>query len=408
MALIIFHAGMSKTGSTSIQEWLAGHLPLLRRRGIQSMRIEQSRPTDPVALVPSTRANAASKFLPAARDPATRPEVAQRICEELDAHAAHANVLVVSSESYEVFFNDVANTKGDVTSSRNEGHRVDSLVRGPSVLGHLDALARAHTVRVAYYVRPQHSWLESAWLQWGFRDARPPDVWLRRQRSKLEYLQISDRVRQAAPHLSFEMRPFRVDLLEGGHVVSDFARVFLGLGDLAPAATPERWSNRSIPLEMAIALRDAPRGMFWSSMHDNKVFYPLKKMILQWKIPQTEAAARSRQVLQRYAHATFEADNQRLVRDLGWNTEYFVPPTEDSEEASDAGLAELNVLWKSAASVAERQVLFCALRQLLSATTSSSDSAKRANRAERADVTEGSDSRPRSRGRLPNLRRPRS
>jgi len=404
MALIIFHAGMSKTGSTSIQEWLAAHLPLLRSRGIQSMRIEQARPTDPVALVRSTRTNATSKFLPAARDPATRPEVARRICEELDEHAAHAEVLVVSSESYEVFFNELANAK--VTSPHNEDHRVDS--PGPSVLGHLDALARAHSVRVAYYVRPQHSWLESAWLQWGFRDSRPPDVWLRWQRSKLEYLQISDQVRQAAPHLSFEMRPFRADLLDGGHVVSDFARVFLGLGDLPPASTPERWSNRSIPLEMAIVLRDAPPGMFWSNMHDNKVFYPLKKLILQWKIPQTEAVARSRQVLQRYAHATFESDNQRLVRELGWNTEYFVPPAEDSEEAANAGLAELNVLWKSAASDAERQVLFCALRQLLSATMSPSDSAKRANRAERADVTEGSDSRPRSRGRLPNFRRPRS
>lgn len=159
---------------------------------------------------------------------------------------------------------------------------------------------------------------------------------------------------------------------------------------------------------MAIVLRDAPPGMFWSNMHDNKVFYPLKKLILQWKIPQTEAVARSRQVLQRYAHATFESDNQRLVRELGWNTEYFVPPAEDSEKAANAGLAELNVLWKSAASDAERQVLFCALQQLLSATMSPSDSAKRVNRAERADVTEGSDSRPRSRGRLPNFRRPRS
>jgi hypothetical protein len=159
---------------------------------------------------------------------------------------------------------------------------------------------------------------------------------------------------------------------------------------------------------MAIVLRDAPPGMFWSNMHDNKIFYPLKKLILQWNLPQTEVVARSRQVLQRYAHATFESDNQRLLTELGWNTEYFVPPAEDSEEAADAGLAALNVLWKSAASDAERQALFRALRQLLSTTTSPSDSAKRANRAERADVTEGSDSRPRSRGRLPSFRRPRS
>jgi hypothetical protein len=163
----IFHAGMSKTGSTSIQDWLAANLRLLQSRGIESMRIEQREPTDPVALVPSTKANATSKFLPAARDPATRPEVAEHICEVLDAQATHTGVVVVSCESYEVFFNDAADIK-------------EPLARYPSVLGHLEALSRAHSVRVAYYVRPQHSWLESAWLQWGFRDRRPPDVWLRR------------------------------------------------------------------------------------------------------------------------------------------------------------------------------------------------------------------------------------
>jgi hypothetical protein len=380
MASIIFHAGMSKTGSTSIQDWLKANLQLLQSRGIQSMRIEQPVPTDTVVLVPSTKANATSKFLPAARDPATRPQVAQRICEQLDAHATDADVLVVSSESYEVFFNDAANVK-------------ELSVRGPSVLGHLEELARAHSVRVAYYVRPQHSWLESAWLQWGFRDARPPDVWLRRQRSRLEYLQISNAIRQAAPHLSFEMRPFRSDLLEGGDVVSDFAGVFLGLDDLAPTVTRERWSNRSIPLEMAVMLREAPRGMFWSNMHDNKTFYPLKRLVLQWKLPRTATAARSREVLQRYAHATFEPDNQQLIGQLGWDTEYFVAPAESAEAASDVGLEELNVLWKSTASAAERQLLFKALQQLLAAPKSSPDTAG---------------ARRRRSGRLPNFLRPRS
>lgn len=52
MASIIFHAGMSKTGSTTIQDWLKANLPLLQSRGIQSMRIEQPGPADTIALVP--------------------------------------------------------------------------------------------------------------------------------------------------------------------------------------------------------------------------------------------------------------------------------------------------------------------------------------------------------------------
>src|SRR4029078_11510205 len=115
-----------------------------------------------------------------------------------------------------------------------------------------------------------------------------------------------------------------------------------------------------------------------------------KRMVLQWKMPPTETVARSRAVLQRYAHDTFESDNQRLVKELGWNTEYFVPPIEDSETASDAGLAELNVLWKSTASDAERPILYRALQQWLSNAKSAPDSAKR---AEKADVAEGSDRR---------------
>jgi hypothetical protein len=361
VGVIVFHAGMSKAGSTNIQEWLAENLSLVRSRGIEPMRIVQPSQTGPIALVPSTRSNVISKSPSAARDPATRAEVVRVICEELDAHASQTEMLVISSESYEIFFNNAHAARGDDATS---------------VLGHLDALARAHSVRVAYYVRPQHSWLESAWRQWGFRDPRAPDAWLRAQRSRLEYLQILHEIRRIAPHLSFEMRPFRADLLEGGDVVSDFARAFLGLGDVPPAVTEERWSNRGIPLEVAILLRDAPQGMFWSDMHDNRNFYPLKKLVLQWNLPKTEAAVHSRAVLQRYAYTTFESDNLELIKEFGWNTEHFVAPVEDAQGAADAdtdiGLAELNGLWKSAASDAERRILFHALQRLLSQSSAMS------------------------------------
>jgi hypothetical protein len=338
---------MSKTGSTSIQHWLAEHLPLLRSNGIESMRIDQPAPTDPITVVPSTPKNASSKFAPRARAKATRPEVAEQICEALDAQARRHDTMVVSSESYEVLFND----------------------SGPEVLCHLEALARAHSVRIAYYVRPQHAWLEAAWLQWGFRHFEPPDVWLRRQRPKIQYLQTLRTVREAAPHVSFEMRPFRADLLDGGDVVSDFARVVLRLQDL-PKEVTRRWSNRTLPLDAAILLRKAPPKMFWSNIHDNKTFYPLKAMILGWNVPESEAVVRSRQVLQRYARATFESDNQQLIGELGWHTDSFIPPVDAAEDVAGDGLAELNDLWRSGASSAELQLFFNALRQALGARRS--------------------------------------
>jgi hypothetical protein len=359
VALIVFHPGMAKAGSTSLQTWLAENLSMLRGRGIECMRVVQRRATDPITLEPCTPAKVASKpvdmlkvadlaFL--ARHRAKRPAVAQQICEALDAQAARADVLVVSSESYSVFFDSFGRRK---------------------VLRHLDALARTHTVRVAYYVRPQHSWLESAWLQWGFRHPAPPDAWIRKQRPRIDYLKTLHVVREAAPHLSFEMRPVRADLLEGGDVVSDFGQVFLGLRDVPLGVTPPAWSNRSLPLEAAVLLRDAPTGLFWSSIHDNRRFYPLKELILQWELPSTEIATRSRELLHRYAYATFEPGNQQLIRELGWNAECFVPPVDGAGSGTDAELAELNVLWRSTAGDVERQIFFSALQQSLSAQASS-------------------------------------
>src|SRR6201986_4879923 len=144
----------------------------------------------------------------------------KEICSALDLAARTAQTIVISSESYEVLFN-------------GPGRR--------DALAPLEALARDHVVRVAYYVRPQHAWLESAWLQWGFRHEEPPDVWIRRQRPRIDYWETLQVVREAAPHLSFELRPFRRDLLEGDDVVRDFASAFLAVDDAMPEIGPERW-----------------------------------------------------------------------------------------------------------------------------------------------------------------------
>ena len=152
--------------------------------------------------------------------------------------------------------------------------------------------------------------------------------------------------------------------------MSDFARVFLRLQDL-PKAVTGRWSNRTLSLDAAIMLRKAPPKMFWSNIHDNKTFSPLKAMILGWKIPDSEAVVRSREVLQRYAQATFEPENQQLIRELGWHTDSFIPPIHPAEDVAGDGLAELNDLWSSGRRRApELQLFFHALRQALDARRS--------------------------------------
>jgi hypothetical protein len=339
--VIIFHAGMPKAGSTSLQEWFVEHERLLRERDVHCMRIVPSA-SGSIALEPATQTDAASRFL--AADPATRPAVAAQICAALAAYAESAETVVVSKESYEVFFN---------APGREE------------VLGHLEALARAHPLRVTYYVRPQDRWLESAWLQWGFRVPAPPDEWVRGQRQRIDYFDTFRAVREHAPHLTFDVRPVRPDLLDGGDVVTDFVHGVLGFTDLPADVTRREHSNQSLPLELVLLLRNAPPGMFWSSGRDNRRLYHLKELILPGGVPESDILGRSRAVLQHYAAATFEPGNRQLITELGWATDHFVTQDAQGVVANGDGLAELNEIWKSSASDAERTLILRALQQLL-------------------------------------------
>ncbi len=172
-------------------------------------------------------------------------------------------------------------------------------------------------------------------------------------------------VREAVPNLSFELRPFRRDLLEGDDVVRDFASVFLAVDDAMPEIGPERWTNRGLPLEAALLLRGAEPGRFWRSIHDNKTFYPLKKIVLEGDWPETDRAKRGRQILHRYAYATFEAGNAQMINEVGWPTEHFVPPIDSSPNDANAALLELDDVWKTTASEAEKEAFYRELEQQL-------------------------------------------
>jgi hypothetical protein len=90
-------------------------------------------------------------------------------------------------------------------------------------LGALDDLANRMRVRVAYYVRPQHTALEAAWRQWGFRSGLSPSAFLDKRLNSLRYHHTYVHVTEAAPGVEFTMCPFHRDLLIGGDAVVDFA-----------------------------------------------------------------------------------------------------------------------------------------------------------------------------------------
>jgi hypothetical protein len=351
VASIVFHVGMPKAASTTLQQWLGANVEWLRERGVRVMRILCDDATGKVSLVPA-RTKKVGSWFPA--DPATRVGALARICAALDDHHDDGDTILLTSESYSVLFDGF-------------GRR--------DMLPHVDELGRRHRVRIAYYVRPQHAWLESGWAHWGLRHPVPPTTWIRWQQKRLAYATTLHDVRELAPHLSFEMRPFRADLLAGGQIVTDFARTFLAI-DEPLGHVPASSLNRGLPLEVAILLRDAPAGWFWDGPQDNAKFYRLKRHVLQYEIPPTDVTRRSREVLRRYAHTRFEGGNRYLIGALGWATDHFVPGdeplarTDPNDDAFDL-VAELDELWTSNTNEAERRLVFCALRALVEGETTS-------------------------------------
>jgi len=109
----------------------------------------------------------------------------------------------------------------------------------------LDDLACRHEVRVAYYVRPQHTAIEAMWREAGCREGKDPSAYAaERSHWGFHYLRTLDGVRRRAPHVRFEIRPFRADLLAGGGPVEDFVRTFsLSMSDV-PTST-RTWDSRS-------------------------------------------------------------------------------------------------------------------------------------------------------------------
>jgi len=262
--------------------------------------------------------------------------------EQLDAAATRSRVVVFSAEGMSEFFFRAL----------------------PAFLSRLDELGRRHRVRVAYYVRPQHTALEAAWRQWGFRSGFPPSQFFEPFSWAYDYFETYLSICRHAPTVSFEPRPFRADLLDGGDPAVDFARRFLD--GVEAYALPESriWSNVGLSLEVVNAIRHAPPDLLFSSPHDNEKLGGIKTLLSSLDAPETEQTAKSRLVLQAHCHAVFEPGNSRLIDALGWRTDTFVPPVEG--DPHEGQLRALDDLWEPRASPIELQALYRALDGALS------------------------------------------
>jgi hypothetical protein len=338
MGTILIHAGMPKAGSSAIQQWLAANPRRLRREhditlavagGADAVRVAEfdrkgSINSDALALASRRGTDAHSKAL-------------ARFFAGLEVLAGrHARVLLTSESFYDPLWRPT-----------------EDFLRG------LEGLAERHEVRVACYVRPQHSAMEAAWCQWGFRYDLPPSVFLKLRMRQLGYRRMLRRFHELAPHVQLLLRPFRSDLLENGDVVADFARYGLEM-DNVPEAGPR--INPGLPLQVVILLRNAPMGRFWSSAHDNFALRQIKSVFADVEVPESEQVRRSRSILQAICHERFEPGNRELIRDFGWATGKFVPAPDEPVEGD---LEDFDELWSASASEPELEILFHAIDRAL-------------------------------------------
>jgi hypothetical protein len=344
MGTLVLHAGRGKTGSSSIQCWLGDNAGWLRRQhGVHVMAAVRTDHPNGFDVVECQHGSSKS-FL--GHWPLDRVG-AEKLFATLDGSLGTDKMIVLSSEGFGRWFYDI-----------NE-----------AVLARLDRFALVHEVKVAYYVRPQHTSLESAWRQWGFRQGIRPSEFLTERLASLHHSSTVDGVADTAPHVSFLVRPFRTDLLEAGDVVADFAKEFLGIRDV-PMVPGARKQNVALPLELVNILRHAPRGMFWTSPHDNAQLSVLRSLgVAEWSTTASTKIEESRLVLQAFCHREYEGDNQRLLRRFGWCTDYFVPPPL-GREGRNEDLTDLDRLWEPDASEQERALLFKALLALVQRGTS--------------------------------------
>jgi hypothetical protein len=332
---IVVHAGMPKAGSSSVQHWLQLNSKGLRERGL-TVLIGRQTESGGIEFAPYERGPVVSNWI--VNDAIGMPDAFQQrrsdaFVSGLSAAAERYGNVIVSAEAFATPFWSL--------------HAIS--------LEGFQQLATRYEVRVAYYARPQHSHLEAAWRQWGFRLDVPPSVYIRERSPDLAYATTSKGVARLAPAVGFQPRPFRADLLTGGDVVRDFASRFLGI----ELSEPAKRVNAGLPLEVAVLLREAPSAMFWDSAHDNARTDAIKRALADLELPEDEHIALSRRILRKYAFELYGSENA----ELGWKD--FVTLPEDATELP--GIEALDSLWAPSASPAELAILFRALHAAIDA-----------------------------------------
>lgn len=321
MARLVVHAGMPKAGSSAIQQLLFDHATELAEHGVVTAVAEAVDAGGVDFRITTERANNSVEIVLGLRDQGRRTATLAAVEDGLRGLLADDVTVVVTSEALAQPF-----WQGDT-----------------EFLGLLNAIAEDNRVSAAYYVRPQHTALEAAWRQWGYRSGWAPGRYMEDRARMMDYLDTFELVTDAAPNVDFIVRPFRRDLLFEGDVVLDFLTVVLELPhlDLAPV-----WANRGLPLDLVNLLALDPDSALWEDEHDNVRLAALKAALTDVEVPLTDELQASKAALQQVCHDRFEPSNRRLALRVGWGDVELVP---SSGVRGGWTLEDFDELWRPVA-----------------------------------------------------------
>ena len=313
------HAGMGKSGSSSIQHFLGNNAEQLLERGV----------------CPVVASKGVSGGI----------QVERAGPKHAESNTAVGPIMNRPGEALPSLVSQCLDLMGDAECAVVSSEYMSQLVlnRREDFLTTLNKAAQNIDVTIAIYLRRQDRFLEAAWCQWGFRrdKSMSPSEYFLSLRPQLYYAKAYEAVKALAPEVRPDFFTFERSCFPGGDVVRHFAQEVLGVTGLA---FEDYRKNISLPLSVANLLRNFPEGRYWSRDNDPRLMWKIKEWTSRIPTVDDSVDEKSRKLLSAICSHWYAKENGRLKSAIGASEEFCFSRPATGEEPVDL-LHEIDTLW---------------------------------------------------------------